>query len=479
MSVVSIEPVARNGHARATAPISDRTGAVVVISYAFPPDNTSGAVRIGKFVQNLAFQHGWALDVVTPRRKTMSQQCAANRLSFPGTVSVIETRNFELFDLVAQLRNRGRKSGAAPEKNCHGGAEEVRALRPDETPQRRRLVSVLSDFLAVPDTRTGWIFWATRAALRSIERSPKDTVLFSSGPPHSAHIAAAIAKYVTGRPWVVDLRDPWSSNAYNAVTSGPARRWNEILEHTVLDYADAIICNTSAAREIVRRLFPRLPDNRIVAVPNGYDPEDFIDLVPQACWAPQTRPVFMHAGSIYGQRLPYGLLEALGILNAANPLASPQLVFLGDWDSHVRSYAEQQIARLGISHLVVMKQSLPRLEALRAQAAADGLILLGDTATGGVQVPGKLFEYLRLQKPLVSLFASGSPVEGYLQRYAPVHASAAPDRPVEIARALQHVCENVDEIPASSELLDELSRGHQVAMVHDLLTDVLRHRSAA
>jgi hypothetical protein len=123
-----------------------------------------------------------------------------------------------------------------------------------------------------------------------------------------------------------------------------------------------------------------------------------------------------------------------------------------------------------------MKESLPRIEALRAQAAADGLILLGDTTTGGVQVPGKLFEYLRLQKPLVSLFASGSPVEEYLRRYAPVHASARPDCPADIAVALQHVCERLDELPASPALLEELSRGHQVTMVHNLLTDVLRRR---
>jgi glycosyltransferase involved in cell wall biosynthesis len=470
---IALSVPGRQTKARPVVPVP--MGRVVVVSYAFPPDNASGAVRIGKFVQNLAFDYGWDVDVVTPRRKTMSQQCAANRLEFPRSVSVIETRNFELFDFVAKIRNRRASGTLTPD----AGAERSDAsgeIRQSDSPKRRHFAGLLSDFLAVPDTRTGWIFWAICAALRSIKRRSDQTILFSSGPPHSAHIAAAVAKLVTGRPWIVDLRDPWSTNPYNAVTSGPARRWNEFLERTVLSYPDAIICNTLAARKAARRLFPKLPEEKIVAVPNGYDPEDFIDIVPQPFWPPQGRPVLIHAGSIYGQRLPYGLLEALGILNDANPQTSPQMVFLGDWDLNIRRHAEQMIARLGISHLVIMKQSLPRIEALRAQAAADGLILLGDTTTGGVQVPGKLFEYLRLQKPLVSLFASGSPVEEYLHRYSPVHASARPDCPADVAVALQHVCERLDELPAPQVLLEELSRGHQVTMVHNLLADVLRRR---
>src|SRR5579872_3910630 len=31
-----------------------QNGKVILISYAFPPDNTSGAVRVGKFVQHLS-----------------------------------------------------------------------------------------------------------------------------------------------------------------------------------------------------------------------------------------------------------------------------------------------------------------------------------------------------------------------------------------------------------------------------------------
>jgi len=454
-----------------------RHGKVVLISYVFPPDNTSGAIRVGKFVQHLSTQHGWSLDVITPRRKSMSSQFAANQMAFTDSVCVRRTRNFEIFDAVARWRRKpavsqqlvSQESGPPRPREA---TEETASGRPGKD-RKRSLAARFSDLLAVPDTRTGWIFWAACGALRSIGSTADRTVLFSSGPPHSAHVAAAIVKAITGRPWVVDLRDPWSSNPYSAVTDGPADRWNQRLERLVLRHADAILCNTIAARQLFRQRFPDLADSRLVTVPNGFDPEDFEDVAPCPCWPSDTRPVLLHAGSIYGARTPFALLSALGALYAEAPSHCPRLAFLGEWDPHVRSEADRIISSLRLSDLITMRDCLPRRDAIAAQAAADGLILLGDSSTSGVQIPGKLFEYLRLQKPLLSLFAAGSPVEAYLHRYAPVHACAAPNDVHGIVNALRHLSDANNESPQPCHCIDELSRGYQVRMVHNVLQDVL------
>ncbi len=450
-----------------------RTGKVVLISYAFPPDNTSGAVRVGKFVQHLSQHYGWSLDVITPKRKTMSSQCAANQMSFADSVAICPTRNLEIFDLVARLR-RGKKDPAGADSGSSHAAISKTGTSQPAAARRRSIAARISDLLAVPDTRTGWIFWAACGALRSISRSTDRTVLFSSGPPHSAHVAAVIAKKITGRPWVVDLRDPWSSNPYSAVTRGPAERWNRKLERLVLDHADAIICNTTAARQVLCQRLGGLADKRLVTVPNGFDPEDFEYVRPEPCWSEDGRPVLLHAGSIYGERNPFALLTALAVVNAEHPTACPKLVFLGEWDPHVRVEADRMIACLGLTHLITMQNSLPRQAAIAAQAAADGLILLGDLSTTGVQIPGKLFEYLRLQKPILSLFAAGSPIENYLERYAPVHACAAPNDVDGIANALCHLIAARKQRHAPCECIHELSRGYQVELVHNLLVNVLR-----
>src|SRR5436190_5652050 len=335
MSIAKLSPASSLDRLSKPAGRPVRDGKVVLISYAFPPDNASGAVRVGKFVDQLSVNYGWSLDVITPRRKSMSSQCAANRMAFSESVSIQATRNFEIFDVVARLRGRRKATREPSVQVASRAASETTIDRPIRA-RRRSMLAVLSDLLAVPDTRTGWIFWAVCAALRSIGRSQDRTVLFSSGPPHSAHIAAVIVKALTGRPWVVDLRDPWSSNPYSTVTQGPAERWNRILERIVLRQADAIVCNTAPARQLLRRRFPKMTDARLLTVPNGFDPEDFEDVVPQACWPDDTRPVLLHAGSIYGARTPFSLLTALGAVYASDPAGCPRLVFLGEWDDNIR-----------------------------------------------------------------------------------------------------------------------------------------------
>ena len=40
---------------------------LILLSYSFPPDGTIGAVRVGKFAEGLAREHGWSVDAVVPR----------------------------------------------------------------------------------------------------------------------------------------------------------------------------------------------------------------------------------------------------------------------------------------------------------------------------------------------------------------------------------------------------------------------------
>src|SRR5579863_7113220 len=125
-----------------------RSGKVVLISYAFPPDNTSGAIRVGKFVQHLSTHYGWSLDVITPRRKSMSSQFVANQMTFAESVSIRQTRNFEIFDVVARLR---RKKHDAQESGTPASPVKVGETASDGpgTNRKRSMIARLSDLLEI------------------------------------------------------------------------------------------------------------------------------------------------------------------------------------------------------------------------------------------------------------------------------------------------------------------------------------------
>lgn len=441
---------------------------LVLISYVFPPDNAIGAVRVGKFAQGLARDHGWQVQAVVPRTCTAEPSSPQD-----DRIRVYKTREIDMLSQVASLRSlarRGTKS-AAP-------AVATTSDRPAETnaaPRQRGALARLSDLIAVPDQHSGWIYFAFREAVRCLRRSGENSVLYSSGPPHSAHVAAAMAKRRTGRRWVADLRDPWIDNPYNPKLAPLAERWNKRLERRVLEAADCILCTTEPARERLAQSLPDIDPSRILTVPNGYDPEDYDGINPKPQWSHDGRAVLVHAGSVYGKRDPTAFLRALALRYAEAPRECPRVVFVGNWDDATLSRAKSIVADLGDSQLVTMLPAVGRREALEIQAAADWLILLGDSMPEMLQIPGKLFEYLAMNKPILSLFPNGSPVGDYLENYANRFASSPPDNVASILAALRTIDGQSSSVGRCVRPVEELERSHQIERVNAVLEGALNH----
>ena len=287
-----------------------------------------------------------------------------------------------------------------------------------------------------------------------------------------------MAKRQTGCPWVADMRDPWTDNPYNLALAPLADRCNRALERRTLKAANVILCTTEPARQKLLAKGPAFSAETVITVPNGFDPEDFAGINADPCWPADGRLVLLHAGSVYGKRNPLALLQALAALHAEQPETCPRIVFLGNWDDEIRPQAQATIEAGGISHLVSVLDPVPRQRALAIQAAADWLVLLGDADAQSLQVPGKLFEYLALEKPILSLFGASSPVQPYLEQYARNFVAAAPDDPPAIHAALRQMTARGARGERPARPLDELHRCHQVARVNEVLESCLELRGS-
>ncbi|MEX2286543.1 MAG: hypothetical protein WD648_05585, partial [Planctomycetaceae bacterium] len=95
-----------------------------------------------------------------------------------------------------------------------------------------------------------------------------------------------------------------------------------------------------------------------------------------------------------------------------------------------------------------------------------------------LQIPGKLFEYLALEKPILSLFGASSPVQPYLEGYARSFVAAAPDDPPAILAALRQITLGPERREGPSRPLEELHRCHQVACVNEVLESCLELRDS-
>lgn len=242
------------------------------------------------------------------------------------------------------------------------------------------------------------------------------TAVLSVSPSVASHWAAyKIKRRFPDLKWIADFTDPFLGNPFRA-SKGWLAPYEQRLERAIFSTADYLGANTKPARDLWRERHPEFA-GKFAVIPNGYDPEEQI--------APRTLPqravpVLAHVGAVYGGRVPNALFEGLYELAQAGRIRPGQIVieFLGESDfSNVRR--PDQLEFLYRSGLVrVRNEYVPREEALRFTEEADALLLLDITAPYNtkLQVPSKLFDYVRIGRPVLAFTAAGSPAARIIEQ---------------------------------------------------------------
>jgi glycosyltransferase involved in cell wall biosynthesis len=376
---------------------------VLFLSYAFPPLASSGTFRVARFAKYLP-EFGWRPVVVSARPSHAIYNEVDPSLARLIPPDIVVSGTAVLRPLVAarkwsrQLFPRPSANGiaAAPRRIAPGG----RAARP--------LHDLLQVLLATPDRHVGWILPAVSASLPLIRRH-RPRVIFSSGPPHSAHLAAIILKQLSGLPVVCDLRDPWARNPWDATGSLLQQRAQSLLERLCVRQADTVILNTeNACREFVS-CYAGQNHGEFTVIPNGYDPA----LTPslqyvsgcQASSGPGGRLRLCHCGSVYGNRSLLPLAKAAAKLKDTEHRFELRQVGPVAADGELRAYLDEH----DLAQSILLDGEMPHDRALAKMAAANVLVVIqGGT---GLQVPAKLFEMLPFRKPILALTGPGPTAE--------------------------------------------------------------------
>ncbi len=274
------------------------------------------------------------------------------------------------------------------------------------------------------------IIWSIKAAARCrkiIHDHPQTNfVLVCTYPPLGVLLAGLFVWLRERVPWIADFRDPIAGFVWHQKPRY-ARIWDHVLERSVFRTAAAVVANVEDAAAVWRGRYPwARPKLHVIC--NGFDPEE----APRAREIPEHREkVLIHAGTLYEGRNPDVLLKAMFRLrgSGAPETSTVRFLLLGSVDASAdldsRLYDEAQ--RQG---WLEMRATVPRDEALRIQAEADGLLLLQPQS--GIQIPGKLFEYICIGRPVLALLPRSSPVTGVLEKSGVRHVCVHPDDEPEI-----------------------------------------------
>lgn len=407
---------------------------MLMIAFHFPPASMgSGHLRTLGFARYLPGE-GWEPTILSAHPAAFPRVDAANVKAIPEGCRVHRAIGL---DVQRQLSIRGKYPG----------------------------------FLAQPDRWSSWWAAAVWKGLRLIRQHQIDAI-WSTYPIMTAHCIAHTLSRTTGLPWVADFRDPVSGSveAGNPFSVSSQQRW----ERKVLDRATRVVFTTPGAMRRYAENYPHtFRGGRMAVIPNGYDEAAFSAL-PEPTTRISRGPLrFVHSGILYPDgRDPLPFFYALANLKAAEALGADDISIVLRASGSEARY-EEEIRRCGLEQMVTLAPLVPNRAALLEQADADALLLFQGVKFNH-QIPAKVYEYLRIGRPIFGLVGKGGDTESLLRESGGAKLVALDDVP-EIEKGLmEFVCALRDQKGpvASKGVVRSHSRRHGAAMLAGVLEGI-------
>lgn len=374
---------------------------------------------------------------------------------FPPDEAIGGARPYRFYKYLKKLGYDCQVLTAAPQKEANPDVHFVEdPLR--ERPRQgaaRQVERIGWKFFLRGHLALGWSASVVRVAQTLLSTNPRTTsgtlettppiTILSTSPPVGTHLAGWRLARQFGVRWIADFRDPIVSAG---AEKAPLQQFVAPgLERRILHRADLVLANTDTMSEQWKRQDRSLKE-KIHVLWNGFDPDDQIVSyrLPD-----RDRKIWSHVGELYTGRDLRPVFDALERLIRKGSLSSVEVQLKQVGDSEALCLPEtsrlaEAIARGWFS----MQAPVPPAEARKIALDSDGLVLIQPQSF--VQVPGKLFEYLRVGRPILAYLMRGSPIEKILsQADIPYECIYPESTPEEMEAAILRFRERMSQEPAT------------------------------
>lgn len=380
---------------------------VLIVAYAFPPVGGIAAQRPLKFVRYLR-DYGWDPIVLTTKDAYSATMDASLLDEIPEGVEVIRVRD-PLSSLVGKIVGTGDGSTSSD------SAIDSTRTRSRQSALKTTLKTSLKKWkarLLVPDDQVLWAIQAAKVG-RQVALSRNIQCVYTTSGPHSTQLVGWWIRRTTNVKWVADFRDPWVDNLHFE-HSGRRKDLERGMEKAVFKRADHVITVTGRFQHLFHNQYPAAR-TKISVIRNGVDPADFLQPVSER--TEQTRSEvfrFFYAGILYQRRSPHRFFQALSLLLQRQVVHPSQIrvEFAGVFDYPGHTENADLVRTLKLENVVTDLGYLPRSRVLERMQASDALLLIGETGQKATQyVPGKLYEYLFAERPVLAMVEEGESAE--------------------------------------------------------------------
>jgi hypothetical protein len=353
---------------------------VLVITYYWPPAGGPGVQRWLKFVKYFR-DFGIEPVVYIPENPQYPMLDDSFLTEIPADIKIYQQSIFEPYRLAGVFSKRKTKrisSGIIQSKNQSFLEKILLWIRGN---------------LFIPDARKYWVKPSVRFLEKVLKEEQIDTII-TTGPPHSVHLIGEQLKTKHHIQWIADFRDPWTSIGYHKklkLTSASKKKHKE-LESLVLNRADKIVVTSNTTKVE----FEQLTRTPIKVITNGFDSKR------KKGGALDAEFTISHIGSMLSGRNPINLWKVLAELVTENKVfaKSLKLQFIGVVSQEVLA----SLKDFGLFDFYERIGYVSHSEALLFQQRSQVLLLaeIDSEETKGI-IPGKLFEYMAAQRPILGI----------------------------------------------------------------------------
>ncbi|EGV44798.1 glycosyl transferase family 1 [Bizionia argentinensis JUB59] len=366
---------------------------VLIVSYYWPPAGGPGVQRWLKFIKYLPdFNIEPIVYIPENPNYPIVDESLLSEVS--ESLTIIKQPISEPYKLAGLF---SKKKTDTISKGIITSDEKQSALE-------KSLLFIRGNFF-IPDARKSWVKPSVVFLENYIKNEGIDTVI-TTGPPHSLHLIGLQLKKKLNVNWLADFRDPWTTIGYHKQLklTKSAKNKHLQLERDVLNTADRILVTS----HVTKAEFKTKTDKPISVITNGYDVNHI------AKPALDSSFTLAHIGSLLSKRNPVILWQVLSDLIAEN------MDFAKDFKLNLIGFVSEDILKsiekYNLSNYLNKIGYVSHEEAIIFQKKSQVLLLIEiNSPDTRCIIPGKLFEYMVSERPIIALGPDGSDVAEILK----------------------------------------------------------------
>ena len=361
---------------------------ILIISYYWPPAGGPGVQRWLKFAKYLPeFNISPVLFVPENANYPINDNSLKSEVS--KDLEIIKLPIFELSNFFPSLKSLNSIRSGNISKNKNQSILQ-------------KVVFFIRGNFFIPDMKIFWKRNSVNFLKKYLSENNIETII-TTGPPHSIHLIGLELKRKLNINWISDFRDPWVNlNYLNRFHLLPfVKEYHKKLRDKVINNSDAVIVTSKRLKDLYSEI-----NSSIFQVTNGYD---------------YNKPVIKldkkfsisHVGSLYNERNPEFLWDIIDELseNLQGFKEDLQINLIGNNNKKIK----QNLSKRVFNDCVVCYDYVEHKKAIEFMCSSQVLLMLEvDDYESSYAIPGKLFDYLNSNRPIISIGPEQSEVREIL-----------------------------------------------------------------